>query len=451
MLRLPPRFAAMILAFAPVFVQQRTWRHARLLLLGAMLAPGQRTVGRLLRIVGLRRERHFVNYHRVLNRAVWNSRHGARLLLGLLISRFVPTGPIVLGVDDTIERRRGKRISAKGIYRDPVRSSKSFFVKTSGLRWLSLMLLAPVPWAQRIWGLPFLTVLAPSERFCRTHNHRHKKLTDWTRQVALQARRWLPERTIVLVGDSSFAVLDLLAVLTRQGLICLTRLRLEAALYKPVPPREAGAIGRPRKKGARLPTLSHRLQDAKTEWQSVSVAGWYGNTERHLQICSESAVWYHPGLPVLPIRWILLRDPKGDFEPQALLCTDLTRDPHDIIGWFVRRWSLEVTFRETRDHLGVASQRQWSDQAIARTTPCLLALFSIITLLGTRLTKQARFAVSTAAWYPKPHPTFADTLAAVRREIWNAQGFSMSRSRTDRRKPSRALCEGMTYALCNAA
>ncbi|WP_428486894.1 IS701 family transposase [Rhodopila sp.] len=451
MLCLPPRFAAIILAFASVFVQQRTWRHARLLLLGALLAPGQRTVSSILRIIGLRRERHFVNYHRVLNRAIWRSRHAARLLLDLLINRFVSTDPIVLGVDDTIERRRGKRISAKGIYRDPVRSSKSFFVKTSGLRWLSLMVLAPVPWAQRVWGLPFLTVLAPSERFCRTHNQRHKKLTDWTRQVALQARRWLPKRLVVLVGDSSFAALDLLAALMRQGLICITRLRLDAALYKPAAPREPGAKGRPRKKGARLPTLIQRLQDPSTEWQSISVSGWYGNTERRLQICSDRAVWYHAGLPVLPIRWVLLRDPNGAFAPQALLCTDPAHDAHDIIGWFVRRWALEVTFRETRDHLGIETQRQWSDQAIARTTPCLLALFSIVTLLGTRLTHRARLAVSTAAWYHKQRPTFADTLAAVRREIWAAQGFSMSRSRVDSKKPSKALREGMTYALCNAA
>ncbi len=451
MLRLPSRFAEIIVAFAPLFVQQRTWRHARLLLLGALLTPGQRTVSSILRIVGLRRERHFVNYHRVLNRAVWNSREGARLLLGLLISSFVSTGPIVLGVDDTIERRRGKRISAKGIYRDPVRSSHSFFVKTSGLRWLSLMLLVPVPWAQRIWGLPFLTVLAPSERFCDTHDRRHKKLTDWTRQVALQARRWLPRRTIVLVGDSAFAVLDLLAALMRQGLICITRLRLDAALYDPAAPREPGRRGRPRKKGARLPTLTQRLHDAKTDWQSLSVTGWYGNTERRLEICSDTAVWYHAGRLVLPIRWVLLRDPQGDFEPQALLCTDPNRDPHDIIGWFVRRWSVEVTFRETRDHLGVETQRQWSDQAIARTTPCLLALFSIVTLLATRLGKRARLTVSTAAWYRKQRPTFADTLAAVRREIWSTQGFSMSHSRTDRRKLTRALCDGVTHALCNAA
>jgi hypothetical protein len=293
----------------------------------------------------------------VLNRAVWDSRQAARLLLGLLISTFVSTGPIVLGVDDTIERRRGKRINAKGIYRDPVRSSKSFFVKTSGLRWLSLMLMAPIPWAQRVWALPFLTVLAPSERFCRTHNRRHKRLTDWTRQVALQARRWLPGRTIVLVGDSAFAVLDLLATLTRQGLIGITRLRLDAALYEPAAPREAGAKGRSRKKGARLQTLSHRLEDPNTDWQSLTVLGWYSNTERRLEICSDRAVWYHAGLPVLPIRWVLLRNPDGDFKPQALLCTDLNRDAHDIIGWFVRRWSLEVTFRETRDHLGVETQR----------------------------------------------------------------------------------------------
>ena len=145
MLCLPSRFAAVILTFAPVFVQQRSWWHAQWLSLGAILTPGQRTVSSILRIVGLCRERHFVNYHRVLNRAVWSSRQGARLLLDLLISTFVSTGPIVLGVNDTIERRRGKRISAKDIYRDPVRSSKSFFIKTSGLRWLSLMLLVPVP------------------------------------------------------------------------------------------------------------------------------------------------------------------------------------------------------------------------------------------------------------------------------------------------------------------
>lgn len=243
---LPSRFAEVILTFAPLFLQQRTWNHAGMLLIGAILAPGQRTVTSLLRIMGLSGERRFVNYHRVLNRAVWSSRAASRLLFDLLITTLMPTGPVVLGLDDTIERRRGKRISAKGIYRDPVRSSKAFFVKTSGLRWLSLMLLAPVPWAGRVWALPFLTALAPSERCCSERGRRHKTLTDWARQVALQARRWLPGRELVLIGDSAFAALELLAALARHGVTCITRLRLDAALYEPAPPRKPGTRGRPR-------------------------------------------------------------------------------------------------------------------------------------------------------------------------------------------------------------
>src|ERR671921_2235884 len=256
--RLPARFAAVILCFAPLF-QQRSWRHAQVLLVGAILAPGRRTVTSILRISGLCRERRFVNYHRVLNRAAWSGRAAARVLLGLLLDAFMPTGPVLLGLDDTIERRRGKRISAKGIYRDPVRSSHGHFVKASGLRWLSLMLLAPIPWAARTWALPFLTALAPSERSCRERGQRHKTLTDWARQMVLQVRRWLPERELVLVADMGFAALELLAALARRGVTCITRLRLDAALYKPAPPRRPGTTGRPRTKGTRLPKLSDVL------------------------------------------------------------------------------------------------------------------------------------------------------------------------------------------------
>jgi hypothetical protein len=450
-MHLPACFATIILAFAPVFLQQRTWCHAELLLIGAILAPGKRTVTSLLRIVGLSRERRFTNYHRVLSRASWDARAAARLLLGLLIAAFAPSGPVVLGIDDTIERRRGKRISAKGIYRDPVRSSRGHFVKASGLRWLSLMLLAPIPWAGRVWALPFLTALAPSERYCRERGRRHKKLTDWARQMALQARRWLPGREVVLLGDSSFAALDLLAALARHGLVCVTRLRLDAALYEPAPPRRPGTVGRPRTKGARLPNLSDVLMDEATCWQRVAVPEWYGGRERVVEICSATAVWRHAGLPVVPIRWVLLRDPRGRFDPQALLCTDPARDPLRIVRWFIRRWQVEVTFREARDHLGVETQRQWSDRAIARTTPCLLALFSIVALLAARLDSRARSAVCTAAWYRKPQPTFADTLAAVRRQFWREQGLLLSWRRSEARKPSPAPRHGILYALCHAA
>ena len=450
MLRLPARFATVVLCFAPLF-RQLTWRHAQVLLIGAILVPGQRTVTNILRVSGLCWERRFVNYHRVLNRAAWSGRAAAQVLLRLLLDAFVPKGPVLLGLDDSIERRRGHCISAKGIYRDPVRSSKGHFVKASGLRWLSLMLLVPISWAGRVWALPFLTALAPSERYSREHGRRHKTLTDWARQLVLQARRWMPERTLVLVADSSFAALELLASLVQQRVICVTRLRLDAALYAPAPPRQPRAIGRPRTKGERLPTLATVLTDPATPWQRVVVPDWYGEGERVVEICSDTAVWRHAGLPVVAIRWVLLRDPNRRFDPQALLCTDLAQEPLQILRWFAQRWQLEVTFREVRDHLGVESQRQWSDQAIARTTPCLLGLFSVVTLLASRLSRHARLRVSATAWYSKQRPTFADTLAAVRRQLWREQGFLTSRRAGKPTKLRPALRDGIVHALCYAA
>lgn len=450
MLALPSRFATIILAFAPLFFR-RSWRHAQVLLVGAILAPGKRTVTSILRICGLSRERRFVNYHRVLSRARWNARAASGILLSLLVDVFAPAGPIVLGIDDTIERRRGKRILAKGIYRDPVRSSDAHFVKASGLRWLSLMLLVPIPWARRVWALPFLTALAPSQRYNEVRGKRHKKLTDWARQLVLQTRRWLPGRELVLVADSSFAAIDLLAALRRRDVSCITRLRLDAALYEPAAAARARTMGRPRIKGARLPNLKDVLQDPSTPWQQMTLTGWYGQGERVVDVCSACAIWHHAGRPVVPIRWVLLRDPQGQFAPQALLCTDQTCEASRIIGYFIQRWQVEVTFQETRAHLGVETQRQWSDLAIARTTPCLLALFSIVALLGSQLIVRDRLAVNLAAWYHKRCPTFSDTLAAVRREFWREQGFVTSSTGANVTKPLRLLREGLVYALCHAA
>jgi hypothetical protein len=161
---------------------------------------------------------------------------------------------LVFGIDETIERRWGKNIKARGIYRDAVRSSKGHFVKASGLRWISMMLLCEIPWASRIWALPFLTVLAPSERYHQEQGKRHKKITDWARQMAIQLRRWLPDRTIIIVADSTYAVLELLHGL-REHVCFVTRLRLDAALYDWPEPQPPSKPGPKPKKGNRLAKL----------------------------------------------------------------------------------------------------------------------------------------------------------------------------------------------------
>jgi hypothetical protein len=343
---------------------------------------------------------------------------------------------VVLGLDDTIERRRGAKIKAKGIYRDPVRSSHSHFVKASGLRWLSLMLLAPIPWAKKVWALPFLTVLAPSERYYEKRKRAHKKLTDWARQVLLQARRWLPGRKLVVVMDASFAALDFLLRVTQLAhpISLIVRFRLDAALYEPAPERIPGQNGRPRKKGKRLPTLEEVQKDVQTRWKKVAIPNWYGDGRREVEISSSTAVWFHGGMPPLPIRWVLIQDPKGKFKTQALLCTDLIEKPEQILKWFVMRWQLEVTFHEVRDHLGVETQRQWSDWAIARTTPALLGLFSLVTLLANTHALKGKIPIRQDAWYCKSWPTFSDALALVRQEVWHDRYFQLSQKRVDVRK-----------------
>src|SRR4051794_20379833 len=281
--------AGLLDAFSP-----RTQGRVLTLVAGAILAPGRRTVASALRVMGLAEAPTFTSYHRVLNRNGWSSRELARRLLRLLVRRLVPEGPIIVGLDDTLERRRGAKIKAKGIYRDPVRSSHGHFVKASGLRWLSLMLLAPVPSARRVWALPFLTVLAPSARYHQERGRRHKTLLDWGRQTLLQLRRWLPGRRIVAVTDTSFAALELLGAM-RGRVDVITRLRLDANLFAPAPPRRPGQTGRPRRKGERVPKLEQRLARADTPWRRVGVPDWYGGGEREVDIVSGAAVWYHAG------------------------------------------------------------------------------------------------------------------------------------------------------------
>ena len=284
-----------------VVFSERVWDYAKVLIVGAILAPGIRTVTAALRVLGLQNDQQFQNYHRVLNRASWSSRTLSRILLRLLVRTFLPTdAPLVVGLDEHIERRRGAKIGAKGIYRDAVRSSKSFFVKTSGLRWVSMMLLTRIPWAKRVWALPFLTVLAPSHRYQQQRRKRHKTLPEHARQMIKQLRRWVPERALVVVADSTYSVIELLASCVRlpQPVTVVTRLRLDAALYDPAPVRTPGRRGAPRKKGARQKTLVKRLVAPEMLWEQVTVA-WYGGGTRLVELATGTAVWYHAGKPTV--------------------------------------------------------------------------------------------------------------------------------------------------------
>ena len=419
MLTMPQEMMKVILPFVALF-SETVWDYAQILLMGAILAPGKRTVSATLTVMGLKDDPQYQNYHRVLNRAKWCGLTASKLLLGTLVQVFVAANaPIILGADETLERRKGDQIKQKGVFRDPVRSSKKYLVHSFGLRWVSMMLIVSVPWSSRPWALPFLTLNAPSEASNKANGKRHKTSIDLIKQMVCLVRRWLRGRALVLVTDGGLTAvkMGLTCGALRQPVVWVSRLRLDAALYAWPGKQPKSKPGPKPKKGKRLNSLQTRLDDCHTPWQTTEIE-WYGGRKYTLEYAIGKALWYTPGFDPLPIRWVLVRDPAGKYAATAFLCTDLSADPLQILHWFILRWNVEVTFQEARAHLGLETQRQWSDLAIARTTPILLGLFSLVSLLAYQLTKDKPFPVRSSAWYVKKEPTFSDALAVVRRHIW---------------------------------
>lgn len=421
-----PEIIPVLQVFAPAFTRP-TFAHACTLVVGAILAVGARTVAGALRAVGLAECRRFTTYHRVLNRARWVPLGLSRRLLALLVATFLPAAaPLVLLVDETLERRRGRRVAGKGYFRDPLRSGAGKPVITPGLRWLVVALLVPVPWSTRPWALPFLTVPAPAPSASARLGKRHRTVVGRAGVLVRLVRRWQPDRELVLVGDGTYAALPLGHTCRRLpgAARLVSRLRLDAVLHEPPAPQPPGKRGPKPKKGPRQPSLAARLADPATVWRRVTLP-WYGGRAKDLDLATGTALWYHPGQEPVPVRWVLLRDPAGGAAPTALFGTDPTVAPERIVGWFVGRWAIEVTFEEARAHLGLETQRQWTARAIGRTTPCLLGRFSLVTVLADRL-HGAALPTRRAAWYPKPEATFSDALAAVRRHLWGRRDCAAS-------------------------
>ena len=413
----PQEIVAILAPFAPLFADG-TWAKAQTLAVGALLATGRRTVAAALRIMGRRQDRHFTNYHRVLNRDAWSCLAAGEILLGLILAVLPRDTPLVLAADDTIERRNGRHIRAKGCYRDPVRSSKKHAIKCFGLKWVVLAVLVPVPWSRRVWALPVLTALHWPEG--KGPRRGHESAIDWARQMVLQVRRWVPDRELVLVLDGGFAAVELAHDCRRHRLTLACRLRIDAALYDVPGPAVPGRRGPKPTTGPRQPNPRQRAADPATAWESVEVA-WYGGRRQAMRVVTGTALWHTVHLAPVPIRWVLAHDPAGQQRDAAYLCTDERLTAGPIPGYVVQRWSVEVTFEEARAHLGMETQRQWSDRAIARTTPVLLGLYSVVTPLAMRWHGAGALVAERSAWYAKGEPTFSDGLALVRERIWRGR------------------------------
>ena len=422
---LPIVILSLFANFADTFTKP-TWKYAQTLLVGAILCNGKRTVTSVLRAMGLSHEKRFERYHRVLSKAKWNGICLAKVLLGLLIKLLPTDAPLLVAMDETVERRSGRRIKAVGCYRDACRSTHNLVIKCFGLKWLCAALIVKLPWSNRYWALPFMTVLCNSKKHDEQKGIQHKSSIDKAIQLVNIISNWL-SRNWILLGDGGFACLKLGHACVKSGATLVSRLRLDAALFNEVTEDIVKKRGRKRIKGSKQPTLKELINNNSLIWEERRVA-WYGRVLKTVKLASGISLWYKSGEKPLNIRWVVVFDPEAN-KTEAFFTTDITLSPSLIIEYFVLRWNIEVTFEEARAHLGVETGRQWSDNAIKRTTPILFGLFSLVCLIAheqNKLTGNIIKTISTA-WYDKQdNATFADILTYVKQLITRDNYFNDS-------------------------
>jgi len=391
---------------------------------GGILAPGRRTVCAALAACGWGPSPHFTTFHRFFNRDRWSALLLSQLLLRLLVAAFLaPDEPLVLLVDETVERRQGKRIEYQSWFRDPVRSEGARKVHCRGIRWFCACLLVRVPWSARPWALPFFVVPVLAEKVCQRLGKHPRSHVGWTHVLVSRLERWLPGRPVVVVGDGNFMAIELFerCPAGSSAPTLVTRMRLDQALYAFPEPKPKGRRGRQPKKGPRQRSPAQRLTDPQTGWQWVTLS-WYGG-QRRVALATGVALWYTPRHDPVPLRWVLVRPlphDKHPFKPAALASTNPRLSADEIVQRYLSRWNIEVTFAELRAHLGFETQRHWSTRAIGRVTPCLFGLFSLVVLLAKRLHPE-RLPGRQVSWYQKEEATFSDALAAVRRQLWSPE------------------------------
>lgn len=426
---LPEAILSVLQPFASVFSQERVFRKACTLLLGCLLCLRDMTVCGALRALGRSNYKSYSCFHRLLNRNRWNMLKASEILLRLIVESFCPK-ILMFSIDDTIERRRGKKIKAKGVFKDPVGSGTGKQITCSGLRWVPVMILIQPPFMKRTVALPFLIPLSLSERTAKKLNRRHKSPQRIAEQVCCLLRRWFPDRTIALVADSGYTTTGLYRACQRHKIQLVTRARSNLRFYGLAPCR-TGKRGRPRVKGDRLPSIQELARSDTLEWREVLVDS-YGGVSEMRYVATLDVLWNPTEGGVIEVRLVFVKNPEDGPEAPVfcLMTSDSLLSVEQVIGLYSMRWSQEVTHRETREHLGVETQRQWSDLAIERTTPLLFGVYSLVFLIGHQLYKMIGVSPAQASWYQKSEPAFSDLLQTIRAlirehqllQVWASHG-----------------------------
>jgi hypothetical protein len=445
-----PKVAEPLLSRFSIAFTKPTFQRAMVLFVGFVLTIGRHTVTRTWWTVrGLTRG-HIANYHRVFSRARWSLWPLGKVLAALVLELVPPDQPVVCAVDDTCAQHRGKKIYGKGRHRDPVRSTRTHNVWIWGHQWVVLAINVKFPFCSRPWALPVLCALYRSKEVNRQEGREHKTPIVLARQLMATLMHGFPDRRFILLGDGHYASHELARFCWRhrRRLTLVSLFHPWAHLCEPPPPRAKGQMGRRRVRGEKLP---HPQDVVKTAKRKRSVVTWYGGKKRRVEFVSRAAHWYKPADGLVPVRWVFVHDLDGTHEDRYFYSTDPKLSASRIISLYTGRWSIEVTFQEAKQQLGLATPRNRKQTSVLRTVPCLLGLYSVVSILfhrhcGGKTPKPCSFP-----WYSKSEVTFTDALAKVRRLLWEQTVFSEADQHDALKKLPRTLRESLLDQLSRAA
>jgi hypothetical protein len=412
---LPDEAASLLAALLPEFTRPSAARFSTLLV-AALLTTGRRTVANLLRTLGPLAQGHRTTYQRVLSRAAWSGLRLGCALTGLLLSRLLGQGPVVLLGDDTVDGHPGRKVYGKARHRDPVRSSHSYTTWRWGHKWVVLAVLVRFPLAARPWALPVLVDLYRSVEDNRKRRRRHCTPAQLMCRLLRLLLLRFPDRCFLFVADGSYGTHEVARFCRRHAarLTLVSKFCPDANLFEPPPPYSGK--GRPRVKGARLPKPRQAVDQFQPSSRSRLTVDWYGGGRREVAVLTGSGHWYKAGQPLAAVRWVFVSDRQGTHRDEYLFTTDLALSPTEVIGLYASRWNIETTFQEMRAHLGLETTRGWSEKTVLRAAPCLFGLYTVVALLYQTLPEGKRSG--RVEWPGKSNLVFSDALVAVRRWLW---------------------------------
>lgn len=449
MLSLPKAAEPLVSAFSVAFTRP-TFQRVLVLIVGAILSPRHRTVSGMLRAVGPLAKGHWSDFHRVLCCRIWSCWPLGKVLAAMVLELIPADQAVICPVDDTNPQHKGKHVYGKGCHHDAVRSTHSHVVWVWGHKWVTLAINVKFPFASRPWALPVLCALYRPAELNQAEGRRHKTPIDLAMQMMAILIHWFPRRKFILLGDGGYASHELARFCHRHGrhVTLVSRFHPDANLYEaPSPRRCSKKGGRPRSKGRRLPKPQDAVKTSKPRRFTVK---WYGGKTRRVELIWGEGHWYKAGGGLVPVRWVFVHDVQGTHRDEYFYSTDPTMPPQQIVSFYTGRWSIEVTFQEVRAHLGFNTPRNRSAKSVLRTAPCLLGLFSAVSLMFHRHTHGQGVRPARFAWYSKKEVTFADAIACVRRLCW-AEVFQQSPKHAGVTKLSRPMRLMLLDQLSRAA